>query len=673
MDFSKISPQLFGAFKTEGGAHKRPQDVKFWMGWDSQYDEGRGRQEWAGVQPSTYKFLDPNREAYQVALKRMPNTLIVLRNWHFDDDEGKRWNELMANPTAAGEAIIDRWIALCDTMDVDYSRTVCMLWNEPHEWEGDAAKRNLVTATLAAMRRRKKLRPQMGLLLINLGVGWPGNHDTETVKDTPPDWSVYDAIYKEMLIDKIDILGLHEYWMKEGPRVHYGWMAGRFTKCPWNVPIIIGEAAYSGAVGKPQGSVPTALQGWAIYNISGLTAEKYMAQMIAYNEMCRADPRIIGWQCYLVDYANEEWKAKDIEPMYGLIRANLGRFAPRAQTFQWGRATPPVVIPPPPIVVPKPPPPVTPPPAPVTTLTGKMIKVAPNDGTTYVFGQAPNGATVYFAWRGNDAIAGIQAGPHSGYENWKPGYYSIPLYVRGATPCVGDWDVWASVAGKTSPRVQFHTDGRGGKSNQVEINFTLTTVTPPVVVPPIVVPPVEPPPVVVTPGATSGMLQHPLASVTITQYFGVNEAAYKVYKIRGHNGIDYRAAVGQPVMATADGVVAWSDTDTNYGEYIRVWHKGLGCHTFYAHLSKRSVAKGATVRKGQVIGLSGASGVNGNTGKPNPAHLHYEIRICDAKGVYIPTLGFLSGQVDPLGLVPYINRAAAPGGGSTTYLPFVTK
>ena len=44
---------------------------------------------------------DPNRDAYQIALQRMPNTLIVLRNWSFDDNNGDRWNELMARSTWA--------------------------------------------------------------------------------------------------------------------------------------------------------------------------------------------------------------------------------------------------------------------------------------------------------------------------------------------------------------------------------------------------------------------------------------------------------------------------------------------------------------------------------------------------------------------------------------------
>lgn len=637
INFAKLSPQLFGAFKTEGGGHKRPQDIKFWMGWDSEFDDGRGKQEWAGVQPSTYKMLTPNKEAYHLALQKMPNTLIVLRSWHYDDLNGERWAELMNNPVAAGEAIIDRWLAETDDWGIDYTRTCFMLWNEPHEWEGDAAKKNLTTATLAAMRRRKARRPQMSLLLLNLGVGWPGNHDTATVKDTPPDWSPYEPVHQEMLIDKIDILGMHEYWTKEGPKANFGWLAGRISKCPWNVPIIIGEAAYSGAVFKPQGSVPTELQGWAV---SGMTAEKYMQQLIEYNEMCRADPRIIGWQVYLVDMANREWNAKDIEPMYGLLRNNIDKFKTRKQTFAWSGtpATPPVVQPPapPPVVVP---PEVTP----VKTLTGKVVSRKSNEGTTSVYGKAPNGATVYFAWRGNDAIDGIQAGPHQGYENWHKGYFSIPLFRNGKTPTDGQWDIWVKDGEVTSPRVEFSTDGKGGKYNEIEVNFTETTVKPPVVEPPVVTPPTKPP---VTEPKVMGW---PLDKLVETQWWS-----------RTHGGIDYSCAEGTPVKACADGTVVWvdDDRDTNkttggYGLYIRVWHPQLQLFTFYAHLSRQNVKQGDQVKKGQVIGLSG------NTGNSTGPHLHFEIRLADENGKYDKDAAgdTYNARIDPMAFFAGLKRA----------------
>jgi murein DD-endopeptidase MepM/ murein hydrolase activator NlpD len=265
---------------------------------------------------------------------------------------------------------------------------------------------------------------------------------------------------------------------------------------------------------------------------------------------------------------------------------------------------------------------------------------------------------IHFAWRGNPSLAAIQAGPHAGYSDWKPGYFNIPLYSKGVTPCVGDWDIWAVFDGKTSARVQFHTDGRGGKSNQIEVNFALSTVpvTPPVVAPPVVTPPATP----------AAVMRWPLDVVRVTQWFGENPASYARFGLRGHNGVDFSATVGTPVKAAADGVVAWVDTDADYGNYIRIWHKALGVHSFYAHLSKQNVVVGATVKAGDVIGLSG------NTGNSTGPHLHFELRPCNALGAYVQTLPGYGKACDPVAFVAGIERGSALGG-SRVLLPFVAK
>lgn len=100
-----------------------------------------------------------------------------------------------------------------------------------------------------------------------------------------------------------------------------------------------------------------------------------------------------------------------------------------------------------------------------------------------------------------------------------------------------------------------------------------------------------------------------------------------------HLGVDLRAAVGTKVYAAADGVVSGSYTSTvgpvdpatgrpkwyAYGERICIAHHGFATH--YNHLSKRLVAQGDVVRKGQLIGLSGA------TGSCAGAHLDFELRV----------------------------------------------
>jgi murein DD-endopeptidase MepM/ murein hydrolase activator NlpD len=85
-----------------------------------------------------------------------------------------------------------------------------------------------------------------------------------------------------------------------------------------------------------------------------------------------------------------------------------------------------------------------------------------------------------------------------------------------------------------------------------------------------------------------------------------------------HAGVDISAPVGTPVKATADGVVTLCDWSGNYGRLVIVDHGG-GLQTYYAHLSRFEVIPGQEVRRGQIVGASGASG------RVTSPHLHYEV------------------------------------------------
>jgi hypothetical protein len=85
-----------------------------------------------------------------------------------------------------------------------------------------------------------------------------------------------------------------------------------------------------------------------------------------------------------------------------------------------------------------------------------------------------------------------------------------------------------------------------------------------------------------------------------------------------HPGLDISADYGEPVHATADGVVATASPNGTYGNLIEVDH-GFGITTRYGHLSRFGVTAGQTVHRGDVIGYVGS------TGRSTSAHLHYEI------------------------------------------------
>ena len=85
-----------------------------------------------------------------------------------------------------------------------------------------------------------------------------------------------------------------------------------------------------------------------------------------------------------------------------------------------------------------------------------------------------------------------------------------------------------------------------------------------------------------------------------------------------HQGLDISTEKGQPVFATADGVVETASYTGDYGNLIVIKH-GFGLVTRYGHLSRYNVKPGARVKRGDVIGFVGA------TGRATGAHVHYEI------------------------------------------------
>lgn len=89
--------------------------------------------------------------------------------------------------------------------------------------------------------------------------------------------------------------------------------------------------------------------------------------------------------------------------------------------------------------------------------------------------------------------------------------------------------------------------------------------------------------------------------------------AYYGYKIRPHKGTDYAAAIGTPIIATADGTVTESTRRGGNGRYVKIKHNGT-YSTQYLHMKKQKVKKGAYVRQGDVIGWVG---MTGNTGGPH--------------------------------------------------------
>lgn len=88
--------------------------------------------------------------------------------------------------------------------------------------------------------------------------------------------------------------------------------------------------------------------------------------------------------------------------------------------------------------------------------------------------------------------------------------------------------------------------------------------------------------------------------------------------VMDHKGLDFALPKGSPVYATGSGRVAQAYFSPSYGNVVYIDH-GFGYETRYAHLSKFTVLPGQYVKRGQVIGYVG------NTGVSVSPHLHYEV------------------------------------------------
>lgn len=111
----------------------------------------------------------------------------------------------------------------------------------------------------------------------------------------------------------------------------------------------------------------------------------------------------------------------------------------------------------------------------------------------------------------------------------------------------------------------------------------------------------------------------PVTGLTFTSLFGVRSDPFRGTAAM-HAGVDIPGAIGTPVYATADGIVARAERSGGYGNLVEVNH-GRGIATRYGHLSRILVAPNARVSRGQVIALMGS------TGRSTGSHLHYEVRI----------------------------------------------
>jgi murein DD-endopeptidase MepM/ murein hydrolase activator NlpD len=125
--------------------------------------------------------------------------------------------------------------------------------------------------------------------------------------------------------------------------------------------------------------------------------------------------------------------------------------------------------------------------------------------------------------------------------------------------------------------------------------------------------------------------------IALASGFGMR--VHPIYKVKKmHTGIDFAAAIGTPIYATADGSIDRLDVSfSGYGKMIEIDH-GFGYRTRYAHMHGFAVRLGQKIKRGDLIGYVG------DTGLSTAPHLHYEVFV---NGVHANPVHYFFNDLNP--------------------------
>lgn len=117
----------------------------------------------------------------------------------------------------------------------------------------------------------------------------------------------------------------------------------------------------------------------------------------------------------------------------------------------------------------------------------------------------------------------------------------------------------------------------------------------------------------------AGSFQSPVEQETVTSEYGTRRV-FNGQLRSYHGGVDLRAYEGTPIYAAQAGLVRLAKNLFYNGNHVILEH-GMGVFSSYSHMSRLFVEPGDEVEKGQLLGLSGA------TGRVTAAHLHWSVRV----------------------------------------------
>lgn len=267
--------------------HRRPQDYAFFK----------------QHQPAVFKIMDGGPPDYAWARDNLPNSFVVARDWAMSEQH----SDMLRDPIGTGQRHAREWDEHQRHLGFDRGKTYILGINEPQVWSAGVPEA-LRLYTIAMCDAATRLGLYVGAM--QFSVGWPGNNGP----DTPPDWSPWRGVEEAIQRNK-GALVCHEYWADKGPGENWGWWGGRSLKCPWNVPIIIGECGLD--MGVKSGSYEKQKRGWR----ANIDAGRYARELAEYTGRMSVDHRFVGCAVFAADFAAGEWFSFDIEPAYQAIMA----------------------------------------------------------------------------------------------------------------------------------------------------------------------------------------------------------------------------------------------------------------------------------------------------------------------------------------------------------------
>lgn len=266
------------------------------------------------IQPPLVRILMPGPVSTQTVsdvFLLAPEAKISLRWWDVDDGgEGQKKAKLATVEDAKARAKADydtylsRFVAMnqeAHNKGIPFPASFQVLFNvlnEPPLWELD--KRDAIVAYNKEFVQYALSEGGPNVLVAEFGVGHPS--------EWPPVWDWFEPVIDAF--DDGDMLALHEYWQPEGPFNGEDWgaLAGRYMKCPFDVPIAITECGVDGRIYNAHQAPDT---GWQKF----MDAEKYTAQVGSYMAQLIKDPRIVACTPFETDFASKEWASFDTLPI----------------------------------------------------------------------------------------------------------------------------------------------------------------------------------------------------------------------------------------------------------------------------------------------------------------------------------------------------------------------